>query len=677
LNGKDRAWTLGALLAVLVVVFGMTWVQRDLALEEFLASESRHHAALARAFVNSIWPAHREFLAARAGSLPRERIAAQPEIRRLDRELRALTAGLNVVKVKIYDAGGLTVYSSEPAQIGENKYSSPGLAAAIAGQPGAEFLYRERFQAWDGEIAERSLVSSYLPIGGAVDGEVEAILEVYADVTDHVAELTRTQSRVLLLGLAASVLLYLFALAVGQRYHRVLARQEALRRLDEDRIRHQAYHDALTGLPNRRSFAEHLQASVLRCERAGWTLALLFLDLDGFKTVNDSLGHEAGDALLRECALRLRDIVRKSDSVYRVGGDEFTAVLENVRGPEEAAAVAQRILRGLAEPMTVAGQEVHAAASIGIALYPRDESDADRLLRNADAAMYHAKSLGRGRFSFYAPDMNARIEQRLALEAGLRSALREGQYELHYQPRIDARSGGAAGVEALLRWKRPGKGLVPPMEFIPLLEETGLIVPVGAWVIKAACSQNKAWQAAGLAPMRVSVNLSTRQFQSEDLLPVVREALAESGLEPRWLELELTESLLMADVEKALTTMQALKALGVGLSIDDFGTGYSSLGYLKRFPIDSLKIDRSFVRDLDKSPKDAAIVEAITELARSLGVGVVAEGIEAPSQVDFLRRHHCTELQGFYFSRPVAAAQVPEVLRAIAGGTPRELQRAA
>jgi predicted signal transduction protein with EAL and GGDEF domain len=360
-----------------------------------------------------------------------------------------------------------------------------------------------------------------------------------------------------------------------------------------------------------------------------------------------------------------------------VGGDEFTAVLENVRGPEEAAAVAQRILRGLAEPMTVAGQEVHAAASIGIALYPRDESDADRLLRNADAAMYHAKSLGRGRFSFYAPDMNARIEQRLALEAGLRSALREGQYELHYQPRIDARSGGAAGVEALLRWKRPGKGLVPPMEFIPLLEETGLIVPVGAWVIKAACSQNKAWQAAGLAPMRVSVNLSTRQFQSEDLLPVVREALAESGLEPRWLELELTESLLMADVEKALATMQALKALGVALSIDDFGTGYSSLGYLKRFPIDSLKIDRSFVRDLDKSPKDAAIVEAITELARSLGVGVVAEGIEAPSQVDFLRRRHCTELQGFYFSRPVAAAQVPEVLRAIAGGTPRELQRAA
>jgi len=491
---------------------------------------------------------------------------------------------------------------------------------------------------------------------------VEAVLEVYSDVTKLVDSTHAGQWKIIAAVLGAMAVVYALLQLILARYRRLLAEKERERAAQEERIRHQAYHDALTGLPNRASFTEHLEEAMRRAKRAGWPLAILFLDLDLFKRVNDSMGHDAGDRLLRVAAERIRRAVREADLLFRMGGDEFTVLLEDVRGPEEAAMVASRVLEAIAEPLSLQHHEIAVTSSIGIALYPRDDAVGERLVKAADTAMYRAKELGRNRYAFFAPEMNERVESQMAIEAALRRALKNEEFALYFQPRICAATGRATAAEALLRWKHPEWGLVEPARFVPLLEETGLIVPVGAWVLAEACRQAQAWQAAGLAPLRVSVNLSSRQFRSEALCDAVSEALRASGLSPQLLELELTESLLVENVEHAMGVMGRLKAIGTALSIDDFGTGYSSLGYLKRFPIDSLKIDRSFVRDIATSPKDAAIVKAISALARSLGLGLTAEGVEEPWQVEFLRARHCTEMQGFLFSRPLPVEALREAL---------------
>jgi diguanylate cyclase (GGDEF)-like protein len=451
----------------------------------------------------------------------------------------------------------------------------------------------------------------------------------------------------------------------------ILREQEAQRIATEERVRYQAYHDPLTGLPNRASFVEHLEKAIRRSKRFGWSLGLMFLDLDRFKRVNDSLGHEAGDELLQVAARRLQGSIRESDMLFRMGGDEFTVVLEDVKGPEEAAAVAVRMSQAVAEPIELRHHELAATVSIGIALYPKDDQTGERLVKSADTAMYRAKELGRNRYTFFTQEMNDRVESQLVLEAGLQRAVRNDEFILHYQPRVSAATRRVVGIEALLRWKHPERGLVPPGEFIPLLEESGLIVPVGARVIETACRQNKAWQDAGLPPMRVSVNISSRQFRTGSLEETVREALLASGLQPEWLEIELTESLLVENSEHAVAVMERLKAIGVAISIDDFGTGYSSLGYLKRFPIDSLKIDRSFVKDLRTSATDAAIVDAISALAHSLGLGLVAEGVEEAGQAEFLRARYCTEMQGYLFGRPVPPEEMADAVRRLARGQKR------
>jgi diguanylate cyclase (GGDEF)-like protein len=445
-------------------------------------------------------------------------------------------------------------------------------------------------------------------------------------------------------------------------YQRRLSEEERQRKAQEESMRHQAFHDPLTELPNRMSFTTHLGEAMRRAKRADWPLAILFLDLDLFKRVNDSLGHDAGDRLLRLVSERIRRAVREADLLFRMGGDEFTVLLEDVRGPEEAGAVAQRMLDAIAEPLQLGHHEISVTASIGIALYPRDDVVAERLLKSADTAMYRAKELGRNRYAFFSPEMNERVEQQMQMEAALRRAVKNREFVLHFQPRISVVSGRATGVEALLRWRHPEMGLVEPARFVPILEETGLIVPVGAWVLAEACYHAKTWQVQGRPPVRISVNLSSRQFRSEGLIKSVGGALRASGLAPGLLELELTESLLVENVDYAMEVLHKLKALGTSISIDDFGTGYSSLGYLKRFPIDTLKIDRSFVRDIASSAKDAAIVDAICALARSLDIGLVAEGVEHLWQAEYVAARHCSELQGYLFSRPLPPEQVPEAL---------------
>ncbi len=425
----------------------------------------------------------------------------------------------------------------------------------------------------------------------------------------------------------------------------------------------QTNRDALTGLANRNLLHDRLGQAIAYASRYEHPVWLVFVDLDQFKFVNDTLGHRAGDLLLQEVAERLLGAVRESDTVARLGGDEFVLVLPERRDGALSTAVVQRIMDAVAQPITVEQHDFFLTISVGVAVYPGDGSEPDVLLKHADIAMYRAKETGRNNFQFYTPLMNQRALERLRLETALRSAIEQDQFVLHYQPQVDLGSGKIVGMEALLRWQHPDMGMVPPGRFIALAEETGLIVQIGAWVVETACRQNKAWQDAGLGLLRMSVNLSARQFAQQDLVASIATVLQQSALDPEYFEIELTESLVMTDVERAIETLDSLHRLGVFLSIDDFGTGYSSLSYLKRFPIDILKIDQSFVRDISLDPDDAAIVLSIISLAHSLRMGVIAEGVETIEQLVFLRQHGCDQMQGYYFSRPVPAEAFEQLLR--------------
>jgi diguanylate cyclase (GGDEF)-like protein/PAS domain S-box-containing protein len=431
------------------------------------------------------------------------------------------------------------------------------------------------------------------------------------------------------------------------------------RKRSEERIRHLAEHDNLTGLPNRSLLQDRLRQAMARAERERTRLALLFLDLDRFKLVNDSLGHAVGDALLREVAHRLQSTVRASDTVSRQGGDEFLILLSNIEQNEDAGRVAQKMLEALSEPCHLAGHDLRITPSIGISLYPDDSTDLEKLIKSADIAMYQAKESGRHTYQFFTGDMNQRAAERLSVEIGLRRALEQGEMLLHYQPQIDLASGRIIGLEALLRWHHPEQGLIPPGQFIPIAEDSGLIVPIGEGVLHEACRQSLAWQAAGLPAVPIAVNLSAMQFRKPGLESLLRDILAATGLPPALLELELTESIVMNQAEETVAILGRLHALGVRLSIDDFGTGYSSLAYLKRFPIQKLKVDQSFIRDVAHDSNDAAIVG----LAHSLGLEVIAEGVETRAQRDFLHELGCEQAQGYYFSRPLPPAAIEPLLR--------------
>ncbi|MGZ5037838.1 MAG: EAL domain-containing protein [Usitatibacter sp.] len=420
--------------------------------------------------------------------------------------------------------------------------------------------------------------------------------------------------------------------------------------------------DFLTDLPNRALLHERLTRRLARAHGKDWIVAVLFIDLDRFKALNDAFGRALGDRVLKEAAGRLLGCVGEKDVVGRVSSDEFAVVLSRITSREDAAAVARRILAELHRPYDLDARLVYCTASIGIAVHPRDGTDAGSLIRNADIAMYRAKESGRNTMRHYEPEMHAVATRRLQMEMVLRGALGRGEFALHYQPRIDARTRAVTGFEALLRWNHPEHGLLAPAEFVPILEETGLIVEVGEWVLDTVCRQVRAWQERGLAARPVAVNLSARQFLLGDLDAVVAAALARAGISAAFLELELTESLLMRDPEQTVRTLRSLERRGVRIAVDDFGTGYSSLAYLSRFPIDSLKIDRAFIRDAEANPEDRAIISTIIQLAHGIGLTVIAEGVETEAQLDLLRAQGCDEVQGFLFSKPVTAMETAQFL---------------
>jgi diguanylate cyclase (GGDEF)-like protein/PAS domain S-box-containing protein len=431
---------------------------------------------------------------------------------------------------------------------------------------------------------------------------------------------------------------------------------------NEERLHKLAHFDALTELPNRLLFVDRLQQAILQARRAEGLVGLLYLDLDRFKLVNDTLGHRAGDQLLQEAARRLVDVVRAQDTVSRIGGDEFTVILPDLGSAAGAAQVADKIIAALAAPFSIYGQEVFVGASVGIAVFPLSGEDAETLTKHADIAMYRAKDEGRNTYHFFRPGHEGISRETFEIEHGLRRAIERNELMLVYQPEIEIETGRVGAVEALLRWRHPERGFVPPAEFIPVAEESGLIHDIGDWVLLQACQQNKAWQNAGLPPMRMGVNLSMRQLRKARFAERVAEILDESGLAAEWLEIELTESMLMQNAREVMGMLWQLKSIGVRLSIDDFGTGYSSLNYLKRLPVDTIKIDRSFVEHLDVDANDQAISNAIIALANSLNLRVVAEGVETDRQLGFLREHHCCEAQGYFFSEPLPADDLAPLL---------------
>ncbi|HEV7801622.1 MAG TPA: bifunctional diguanylate cyclase/phosphodiesterase [Burkholderiales bacterium] len=659
-----RHFSVTSLLGLLVVLGVLLAFYRHAAMTAIMDQEARANEAITQVFANTLWPTYDVYLG-HAGTLPLAEMQTRPEAGLLHDDVMRQMRGLNIAKVKIYDLSGLTVFSTDPKQIGQDKSNNSGFLKAKAGVVMSDITFRDRFDAFEHVINDRNLVSSYVPVRKDDGAPVEAVMEVYSDVTELVQRLETTQWHIVGVVLGSLSLLYLFLYAIARRADRIISAQREEMRITHDAmLRHQASHDALTALPNRASFSERLDLMIKAARRAGTQVAVLSIDVHGLRDVNQSLGHSTGDRLLKEVGARLSRTLREADITARRGGAEFAVAISGIRGIEHVANVAEKIQRAIAGPTyAIDSHNLRVTLNIGIGIHPDDGADGAALLGSADMAMHHAATHGRNNFQFHAPEMNERALAMLLTEQDLRLALERSEFFLHYQPQLHLGSGRLVGVEALIRWQHPTRGLVAPAQFIPIAEERDLIVPIGDWVLREACRQNREWQDAGLPPMPVAVNLSALQFQQKNLAQHIAQMLEDTGLSPHYLELELTESAVMRDADSSIATMRRLKQVGLRLSMDDFGTGYSSLSQLKRVPLDKLKIDQSFVRGLPGDPYDLAISTAIIGMGKALNLTVIAEGVETADQLNVLRSIECNAIQGYYLSRPLAAAACADFSR--------------
>jgi len=665
-----RAYSIVSVLGIALFGLFVGAYYRHVAVETLIQQETRANRALARSFANNIWPRYAEFLA-QARSMPAETLQTRPEIDTLRADVAELMRGLDVVRVKIFSQEGRLVFSTERAEIGTFASHNPRFLQARSGELASELTFRDEIFDLAQISGDRHLISSYIPIRAPGDERVGGVFELYSDVTELVAQIDH-MGYTLLFGTSVSLLtLYLVLLAfVRHADNRIKALESAERREHAERIHFLARRDALTGLPNRQVFLADLDRAIGRSARYDRLLAMLYIDLDRFKAINDSLGHDAGDQVLCEMANRVQHHRFQTGALYRIGGDEFAVILEDVTSPEQAGEKAERILEACRQPVIVDGRDVVITASIGIALFPGDTQNPARLVQDAHAASNRAKKIGQDRFLFYSERFNAAALQRLEWESDLRKAVQRHAFQVHLQPRIGVSSGKAVAMEALLRWEHPKHGKVAPNRFVHILEETGLIGTVSDWLIAEACRQCQILQERGYPGMRVSVNVSSLQFLSQSLMHAVRRALAESGLGAEFLELEITESVLVDDPQEAAACLTQLKGIGVQLAIDDFGTGYSSLNYLKHLPVDSLKIDRSFIVGIPENADHVALTETIVTLAQNFGLHSVAEGVETESQYAFLKELGCDEVQGYLFGRP---EPLEDLLEHLGGTAPASL----
>lgn len=557
-------------------------------------------------------------------------------------------------RVKLWAKDGTVIYSDDPAGVGEQFPTKENLLKALGGETATEIKIPEDPEN-DRERYLGTLMEVYTPIIFPGTTEPQGAFEIYQyyePTAQRIDDLRRW-----IFGSIGGGFLILYGALVSTVWGgwRTINRQRGA-------LRHLAYYDPLTDLPNRRLFKDRLTVALAQARRNKQMVAVMLLDLDRFKLVNDTAGHAEGDQLLQSVATQLKQLMREGDIVAHVGGDEFTLLSVGITRLEDALDIAERVLERLRQPRALTGHEFHVTTSIGISIFPTDGDDAETLLRNADIAMYRAKEEGRNNYQLYTAAMNAKIAARLTLENELRHGLERQEFAVHYQPQVNIRTGQVVGVEALVRWQHPDRGLVLPVQFIPVAEETGLIVPLGEWVLRTACAQNKAWQEAGFPPLRVAVNLSARQFQQRNLAQRVAQVLKETGLDPHRLQLEITEGLAIQDVDFTIKMLRDLKEMGVQIAIDDFGTGHSALSYLKRFPLNVVKIDRSFVRDLTIDPNDAEIATTIIAMAHNLQLEVIAEGVETEAQLAFLKERQCDEFQGYLFAKPAPAETLERIL---------------
>ena len=669
-----------ALIAVASVLL-LTYYRHN-ALGQLLALEQARATEFTQLFENSLWAEFKPLVEAAKPTDSAETLRQRAEHSRLHQALSRMAQGTTLLKVKIYAPSGMTVFSSDPRQIGEDKADNPGFRSAMTGQPSGALTHRNQFDAFEGTLSERDIIFTYVPIHEPDSRErhISGVFEVYQDVTTFVQQAERQLVQVSVVVTAVLAVLYLAQFIVVRRAQTILDRQShalqqanavldqrvrertqdlekeiAERRQAQLQLDHLAHHDPLTGLPNRRLFRERLTRRLQDPSLRDSPLALLFIDLDRFKDVNDTLGHTVGDALLVHVTHRLQGCLEADDLLARLGGDEFICLHDPSAGPEEAAALAQRLLALFEAPFTVGDNQLYLSASIGISQAADGRQDVDQLVRQADAAMYQAKALGRNRHHFYTEEMTAQAQERMALEGRLRGAIAAGELSLYFQPRVDSVDGRLSGAEALLRWHSAELGTVPPARFIPVAEVTGYIEELGAWVLDQACARLVAWDAAGLHLPCVSVNLSVKQLERGNFPALLQDCLRRHGLDARRLEIELTESVVL-ELEDALARLGELQALGVRLALDDFGTGYSSLSYLNRLPVQVLKIDRSFISGIGLRRSDESIVKAMVDIARSLQLVSVAEGVETPEQLAFLQQLDCAEVQGFLYGAAMPAA---------------------
>lgn len=705
-----RYFSTTSLIAFVIVTGLLGFFYRLSAMSDLIEVGESKNVALTKAFSNSLWPQFAPFLTSSAG-LSGDELRAHPEIARLRQAVLEQMDGLSVVKVKIYNLEGLTVFSTEEGQIGEDKSSNAGFQAALSGRVASELTHRDTFSAFEGLIEDRDVFSSYVPIQqGPLAGQVEGVFEVYDDVTPLLQRIERTQRNVVIGVTLILTSLYVVLFFIVRHADKIIQRHQlgrrkaeqalktardelelkvvertaelkntaeqlqlelAERKRAEEQLLHNAFHDTLTGLPNRALFMDRLARTVEHARRRkGYLFAVLFLDLDHFKVVNDSLGHPVGDQLLVAVARRLESRLRSADTLARLGGDEFAILLDDIDDVNDAIRIVQRVQQELTNPFSFDSREVFVTASTGITLNTSGYEKAEDFLRDADIAMYRAKSLGRSRYQIFDKTMHMNAVARMRLEMDLRKALDREEFRVFYQPIYSLADRSISGFETLVRWQHPTRGLLLPGEFIPLAEETGLVTAIDLFVLRQACLQLRLWQEhfPTQPPLTVSVNLSGLHFAEPGLVEQINQILAETEIEPDSLQIEVTENALIENSETANDILLQLKSRGVRLHMDDFGTGYSSLSYLHRYPFHSIKIDRAFIDRIGNSAESWKIVQAVVNLAKNLGMGVIAEGVEREEQLEQLRKLECEYGQGFYFSRPVDSKGAEGILVSMRAG---------
>ena len=615
--------------------------------------ESRN-ITLTQAFSNSNWPQFRSF-AKEAKLLDADALRRHPDIDKLNHSVRDAVRNTPTIGVKIYLLDGRTLFSTDAAQIGSRNGNDPGFLSARQGLPLSKITHYDKFSAFDGLYVNRFVLSSHIPLRSSADAPIEGVMTIYSDVTELQESDEREERLVTFSVVAVLTGLYGILFFIVRHADRVIRKQNEEQQRIEQSLQHATTHDALTNLPNRLLLLDRIKQSLASAERHNNLLAVASIDLDNFQNINNSLGHLVGDMVLQTVAQRLSQCLREGDTIARIGGDEFFVSLPDIHSNVNLFQIAKKMLSAISVPIQSDGRELHLTASIGIALYPEHGRDAETLMRKADMAMHSAKRLGRNRHQMFVEHMDEQVQQQVQLEDEMWRALKNNEFVLYYQPVVDLNSGAIVGAEALLRWPNPHGDWLSPAEFIPLTEKCGLIVPLSEWVLSEACTQLQTWRESGLGlgDFTMSVNLSPRHFETSGLATMIAGVIEQTQIDPRWLHLEITEGLLMGKNESVLTNFEALKRIGIKFSLDDFGTGYSSLGYLRSFPINLLKIDRTFVHDLPDNADNAAIVTTIIALANSLDLAVVAKGVETDTQISFLQQTGCHYAQGFLFSRPL------------------------